>query len=629
MRHLAAAVAGACAGLATAATTPAADLSALSLEELSSITITSVSGRAEPLSEAPASIFVITANQIRRSGATTLPEALRLAPNLQVARLDAGQYAVSARGFNNAIGNKLLVLIDGRTIYTSFFSGVLWDQQDVLLEEIERIEVISGPGATLWGTNAVNGVINVVTRSSSDTHGPMVTANAGNLEKNAAFRYGFELGDGASVKIFAKRSLLENTRNGDGVAQPDGWGRTAAGFRADWAGARDTFMLQGNVSQGASDDRGSFFGAVLGPLEVSDANVLAQWTRAFASGADVRLQGYYDHFRRDDRLLYKPRESVFDLDFRNHVPLGDHRVLWGLGYRHTSDDLQPGLFFGFVPQQASRDLTNVFAQDEIRIQDNLHLTLGSRLEHNDYTGTEVLPSARLAWQSVDNSTLLWTAVSRAVRAPARLDRDIRLPPQPPYIIAGGPDFVSEVATVYELGYRGRPLPDLTLSITGFYQAWDKLRSGQSPPDAQVQNMIEGNTSGLEAWGTWQVRPWWRLSGGLTTLHKDLRLKPGSADPVGPSNLGNDPDYQWMARTAFDLPHGQEFDLMVRRVAALPEPSVPAYTAVDMRYGWRVRRDVEVSFTVRNLLDRKHPEFNAAPGRSDIGRSALLQVKWSP
>jgi iron complex outermembrane receptor protein len=628
VRRLVVAMAWTCASLAAAAAPRGTDLSELSLEELANITITSVSGRAEPLSEAAASVFVITADQIRRSGVTTLPEALRLAPNLQVARLDTGQYAVSARGFNNAIGNKLLVLIDGRTIYTSFFSGVLWDQQDVVLDDVDRIEVISGPGGTLWGTNAVNGVINVVTRHSAETRGAMVAGSAGNLEKNAAFRYGFELGDDAHLRVFAKRSLLGHTDSSSGVAQPDGWSRTTAGFRADWARAQDSFMLQGNVSHGASDDRGAFGATPIGALEISESDVLAQWTRAFATGSDIRLQVYYDHFRRDDRLLYRPAESVFDVDFRNHLALGDHRVLWGFGYRHTSDDLQPGVFFGFVPQQAKLDWTNLFAQDEIKVGENVHMTLGSRFEHNDYTGVEVLPSARLAWKSTGN-TLLWSAVSRAVRAPARLDRDIRLPPQPPYIIAGGPDFVSEVATVYEIGYRAQPLPELTVSVTGFYQAWDKLRSGQVPPNAQVQNMIDGNTSGIEAWSTWQVRSWWRLSGGVTTLHKDLRLKPGSTDPVGPSNLGNDPDYQWMARTAFDLPHRQELDVIVRRVAALPDPNVPAYTAFDARYGWRVRPEVELSFAVRNLFDPGHPEFNAAPARSEIGRSALVEVKWTP
>jgi iron complex outermembrane receptor protein len=612
---------------ATAADAPADSLADLSLEELANISITSVSGRAERLSEAAASIYVITADDIRRSGATTLPEALRLAPNLQIAREDTGQYAVTARGFNNAIGNKLLVLIDGRTIYASFFSGVLWDQQDILLDDVDRIEVISGPGGTLWGTNAVNGVINVVTRTSAMTDGVLASASAGNQEKNAAFRYGWAFGERGHVRVFAKRQLLQNSRNDGGVPQADGWSRTAAGFRADWLDAQDAFTLQSNAAQGASDHRGFLGPFELGPLQVSEFDVLGQWTRKFAGGSDARLQAYYDHFSRDDALLYKPRENVFDLDFRNHLPFGDHHLLWGAGYRRTSDDLQPGIFFGFVPPKRTLAWTNVFAQDEYALSKQINLTLGARLEHNGFTGTEVLPSARLAWK-VTAETMVWAAASRAVRAPARLDRDIVLPPSPPYLIAGGPDFVSEVANVYEVGYRGRPLQDLTLSVTGFYTAWDKLRSGQTPPNALVQNMIDGHTSGIEGWGTWQVLPWWRLSGGLTTLHKDLRLKAGSTDPVGASNLGNDPDYQWMARTAFNLPRGQELDIMMRRVAALPEPKVPAYTAFDARYGWRIDRSLELSLVVRNLLDSAHPEFNAAPGRTEIGRSVLLQLKWS-
>ena len=614
-------------GTAVAASDGGDALSGLSLEELANITITSVSGRAEPLSDAPASIYVITADEIRRSGVTTLPEALRLAPNLQVARLDTGEYAVTARGFNNAIGNKLLVLIDGRTIYASFFSGVLWDQQDILLEDIDRIEVISGPGGTLWGTNAVNGVINVVSRKSAQTQGALLTGSAGNQEKNAAFRYGLALGEGDHLRVFAKRSLLQNTDNSAGVAQPDGWRRTAAGFRADWTGTVDNFMLQGNLSDGETDDRSASTRLPIGPLKVSDANILGQWARRFASGSDIRLQAYWSHFRRDDGLLYRPRENVVDIDFRHSLSLDGHRVLWGGGYRRTSDDLQPGIFFGFVPQQSSLDWFNGFAQDEVKMSERLHLTLGTRFEHNAFTGTEVLPSARLAWKAGADS-LWWAAASRAVRAPARLDRSIVLPPNPPYIIAGGPDFVSEVANVFELGYRGRPTAAVTVSVTGFYEIWDKLRSGQPPPDAHVQNMIDGNTSGIEAWGTWQVRPWWRLSGGITTLHKDLRLKTGSTDPVGPSNLGDDPDYQWQARSAFDLAHAQELDVIVRRVAALPIPSVPAYTAVDARYGWRPRRDLELSVAAHNLFDASHPEFNAAPGRSEIGRSILLQVKWA-
>jgi len=545
-----------------------------------------------------------------------------------VARLDAGSYAITARGFNNAIGNKLLVLIDGRTIYTSFFSGVLWDQQDVLLEDIEQIEVISGPGGTLWGTNAVNGVINVVTRSAARTAGALAVLSTGNREKNAAFRYGTDLGPNASLRGYAKYSKLTNTEKADGTEQPDGWERTSAGFRADWSDSIDAFMLQANVSRGQTDNRGLFLGVIeLGRLKTSGANVLGEWTRRFAGGADLRVQAYYDHFDREDAFLYKPRESVLDLQLQNGVPLGDHRVLWGLGYRRTDDNIRPGLFFGFVPPKRTLNWMNIFAQDAIKIDDRLDLTLGARVEHNEFTGTEFLPSARLAWKASDTA-LVWAAASRAVRAPSRLDRDIVLPPTPPYLIAGGPDFVSEVANVYELGYRAQPLRDLSVSITGFYEDWDRLRSGQLPPDAQVQNMIHGHTSGVELWGTWQVLPSWRLSGGLTTLHKNLRLRAGSTDPEGARNLGNDPKHQWSIRSAFNLPHRQELDVMIRRVAALPDPAVPAYTAVDARYGWQVSDKVELSLLVRNLFDDQHPEFEAAPDRSEIGRSVLLQLRWT-
>ena len=316
--------------------------------------------------------------------------------------------------------------------------------------------------------------------------------------------------------------------------------------------------------------------------------------------------------------------STFSTDFRCSVRTG---CSWGGGYRRAHDDIQPGFFFGFIPASSTLSWTNLFAQDEIKLGEKLNLTLGARLEHNDFTGTEVLPSARLAWK-LSNDGLLWAAVSRAVRAPSLLDRDIVLPPNPPFLIAGGPDFVSEVANVYELGYRAQPSRELSFSVTGFYQDWDKLRSGQPPPNAQVQNMLYGSTSGIEAWATWQPARQWRLTGGVTTLHKDLRLRPGSTDPVGASNLGNDPDYQWMLRSAFNLSDRQQFDVMVRRVSALPDPAVPAYTAIDLRYGWHINAQLDMSLVVRNLLDVAHPEFNAAPDRSQIGRSAFVQLEWS-
>jgi iron complex outermembrane recepter protein len=603
------------------------DLADLSLEQLAEIVVTSVSGRGQPLSDAAASIYVITNDDIRRSGAVTLPEALRLAPNLQVARVNASQYAITARGSNNAIGNKLLVLVDGRTVYAPFFSGVLWDMQDVILEDVDRIEVISGPGGTLWGTNAVNGVINVVTRSSALTAGPLAVASLGTRERMATIRYGTGVGSG-HVRGFFKTTRIENTQTSAGADIPDRFERLLAGVRGDWSTATEELSMQANASHGRSQFRGFRGTFALTPIEYDDFNVLALWKRRFADGSDLQLQGYFDHSRRDDAFLWRPSEDILDVTLQHAIPLGDHRLLWGGGYRRAREDLQPGLNFAFVPQESTLSWISLFAQDRWKLTSTVDATIGARLEHNDYTGNEVLPNARLSWKANADS-LLWTAVSRAVRAPAPLDRTIRFPPSPPYVIAGGPDFHSEAAMIYELGYRGRPTQAITLSVTAHHERWRGLRSGQTPPNAMIQNKINGTVNGVELWAVWQATETWRVTGGMASLNKHLRLDPDSTDPVGPSNMGNDPRVQWMVRSSFNLPARQELDVAVRRVSSLPVPVVPAYTALDLRYGWRVRRDVELSVVIRNVFDPSHPEYEAAPGRSEFGRSALVQLKWTP
>ena len=606
---------------AAAQTAGTPGLADLSIEELADLTITSVSRRAERLSDAAASAFVITQDDIRRSGATSLPEALRLAPNLQVARIDATQYAISARGFNNAIGNKLLVLIDGRTVYSPLFSGVFWDQQDVMLEDVERIEVVSGPGGTLWGANAVNGVINVITRSSRDTQGGLVALGAGNLEQGASYRYGGKLDDGGAYRLYAKAGKIQNTETAGGIPIPDGTERAQAGFRSDWGGKPGAYTLQGDAYSGKAEPRAGG----LRPIEYSGANLLGRWTSTGEDGSETRVQAYYDHAERDDQFLYRPRTDILDLEAQRSVRLGAHAVVWGGGYRYAHDDLQPGIFFAFVPVSRSLNWANAFVQDSIALTKSLRLTAGIKLEHNDYTGVEPLPNLRLAWKAAEEH-LLWGAVSRAVRAPARLDHDIRLPPSGA-IIAGGSTFESEVANVFELGYRGALGRVLTYSVTAFHYDWDKLRSGQLPP-AQVQNRIEGTTDGIEFWGAWQVLPAWRLSGGFTTLAEDLHTEPGAGDPTGPSALGNDPNYQWQIRSSHSFAYRQELDIMLRRVAALPNPAVPAYNALDIRYGWRVRPDLELSATVQNLVDPGHVEFGAAPGRSEFARGVFLKARWT-
>lgn len=598
------------------------DLADLSLEELANLQITSVSRRAERLADAPASVYVITAADIRRSGATSLPEALRLAPNLQVARIDASQYAISARGFNNSIGNKLLVLVDGRTVYTPLFSGVFWDQQDVMLEDVERIEVISGPGGTLWGANAVNGVINVITRAAGDTQGKLASLGAGNAEHGVAARHGTTLGAGGKARLYAKASRLQNTKQANGSAVADGRDFGQAGFRADWLDAGGGFTLHGDLYSGRTEPRGT-----LARIEMSGANLLARWTRVLDGGADVSLQAYVDRTERDDALLFRPRSDVVDLQGQHGIPFGAHKLLWGAGYRKAHDDIQPGLFFAFVPVSRDLEWANVFAQGEVGLTESLELTLGLKFESNDYSGIESLPSARLAWKPAANH-LLWAAVSRAVRAPARLDHDIRFPANPPGLfIRGGQDFDSEVAKVLELGYRAQAARALSYSLTAFVHQWDRLRSGQPAP-AVVQNRIEGDTYGVEGWAAWQVLPAWRLSAGGMSLRKHLRLEEGSTDPVGPSALGNDPEFQWMLRSAHDLGSSQELDIALRRVGSLPSPSVPEYTAVDLRYAWRVRRGLELSATLQNAFDPAHPEINAAPARSEIERALYLKVQWA-
>ena len=625
-RRAAQACAVALLGLAPAAA-PGAGLADLTLEELANLEVTSVSRRAERLPQAPASIFVITGEDIRRSGATSLPEALRLAPNLQVARIDATQYAISARGFNNAVGNKLLVLIDGRTVYTPLFSGVFWDQQDVMLEDVERIEVISGPGATLWGANAVNGVINVITRPSSDTHGVLVSAGAGNLEQTLAARYGGRLDAGGHFRLYAKGTRLQNTWTGADAAVADGrdWGQ--AGFRADWLGGRGGFTLQGDVYHGRSDDRGAIGPFVAGRIEVEGMNLLGRWTRELDNGTNLRIQGYLDHARRVDRALFQPDAQTADIELQHDVPLDAHRVVWGGGYRRARDHVTDGIISGMRPKSRELDWVNIFVQDEMRLAERFTLTAGLRLEKNDYTGWEYMPSLRAAWTSAVG--LVWASASRAVRTPSRFDRDVVVPLLPGFAL-GGPHFEAEVAHVYELGFRAQPTQTFSWSATLFRHEWDRLRSGTVPP-LVLENRIEGPVHGLEAWGTWQATPGWRLSAGLLSLDKDLELEAGSTDPVGVDNptLANDPEYQWMIRSSHRLGPSADLDAMLRRVGRLPNPEVRGYTALDVRLAWRPAAAVEWFLVVRNLLDPEHPEFGDPPIRSEIERSVFLGVRWSP
>jgi len=618
-----------CAAMAAADATEAAgaaDLAELSLEELDRIEISSVSRRSERLDQVAASVYVIGAETLQRSGATSLAEALRLAPNLQVARISSSQYAISARGFNDSIANKLLVMIDGRTVYAPYFSGTHWEQQDLPLEEIARIEVISGAGGSVWGVNAVNGVINIISKKAQDSQGTRLSLGAGSHEAAGSLRQGGALFGSGHYRVYARSTRREATRSEAGQTLQDRHEHDQLGWRADWLDSGGGLTLQGDAYQGRSAER-SGLGRPVGALKTRGYNLLLRWTRQFDEHTQLRVRAYHDRSEREDRLLYSPSVRVQDLELQLSQRLGAHQLDWGGGARRSRDDIQPGLLFGFVPAQQQQRWLNLFLQDEWQAGPKLRLIGGLKFERNDYTGWESLPSLRLAWTAAEGQ-LLWASLARAVRAPARLDRDLRLPPRPPYIIAGGPDFQAERALVSELGFRGQLSRELQLSLTLFHSEWSRLRSGQPPPNAQVQNMIAGRSQGLEAWAQWQTRAGLRLDAGLSLLHKDLHVLAGSRDPTGPRALGNDPRRQLSLRALLQLPARQELSLALRHVGRLPAPAVPAYTVVDLQHAWKPRPDLELSLSGRNLFGGRHAEFGTAPGRSEFGPSSFLQLRWT-
>jgi iron complex outermembrane receptor protein len=612
------------------------NLADLTLEELSNLAITSVSKRAERLSDAPASVFVITADDLRHAGVTNLPDALRLAPNLQVAQLTADQTTISARGFNNNAGNKLLVLIDGRTVYSPLFSGVFWDAQDVMLEDVERIEVVSGPGGTLWGVNAVNGVINVITRAAKDTQGGLVTLTGGNLESTAAARYGGTAGENGHFRVYGKYFDRQHGVTQDGTAIHDEWHKKQAGFRADWAQTNDQLTLQGDVYDGreAQPEPGTInITGVVRPLNlitISGLNLLGRLQHQLEGGSAITVQAYYDHTERDVPGTFDDRLDVIDLQFQHALPLGQSNALiWGAQYRYGMDEVLNSDFIAFLPSKVKQVWGSLFAQDKISLSDDVQLTLGARAETNDYTKPEFLPSIRLAWK-VASDHLLWTAASRTVRAPSRIDRDFYYPAQAPFLINGGPQFQSEVAKVYELGYRGQPTSSTSLSVTVFHTVYDRLRTLEASPLTVLPfyfgNEMEGTATGLEAWGTVQATPSWRLSAGLTTMNKDLRLKPGSAGLNGGiSAEGNDPDLSWNLRSNLNLSDQVELDAVLRHVSELPQPQVPEYTVLDLRLGWRPRPGLELSLGGRNLLGHGHAEFGNLATRGALASGVYLTL----
>jgi iron complex outermembrane receptor protein len=644
------------------------DLKQLSLEDLMNVKVTSVSKQPQKLLQAASAIQVITSDDIRRSGATTLPEALRLADNLEVAQINAHDWAISARGFDANLANKLLVLIDGRAVYTPLYGGVLWNVQDYLLEDIDRIEVISGPGGTLWGANAVNGVINIITKSAEKTQGLYATAAAGNqLQDFAGVRYGAQVAPDVYLRFYGKYLDDGDEVTSTGANAADSWHTARGGFRMDANQFGDNWV----TVQGDAYDGGENYGAA-GDADLSGSNLLGRWTHTLSADSGFTVQTYFDHTYIAQPFAASPPAPFFsgfpaasltdtldtyDLDFQYHFGWGERqRIVWGLGYRATHEDDEDLSIVRFAPPVLNQNLYSGFLQDEIAVAQNVQVTMGSKLEHNDYTGFEVEPSARVQW-NWDPKELLWAAVSRAVRTPSRYDHDLEVPTGltdapppfqfPEYYLKGNPNFVAETLIAYEVGYRATLASRLSGSISAFYNDYDDLRSTTATPTTATyvfpypvyfQNNLEGDTYGVELSTSYQVLDWWRLHAGYDLLQEHIHVKPGEVDATGATNETADPQQQFALRSAMDLPRNVQFNTALRWVDELHINNgptggavvgiVPSYFELDSRLAWHVTRQLELSLVGQNLLHQYHTEYGfPSPTREQIARSVFGRIAW--
>ena len=608
---------------------PSDILKKMSVDELLDIQVTSVSKRPEKLSEAASGIQVISGDDVRRSDATSLPEALRLASNLEVAQIDSHQWAISARGFNNVFADKMLVLVDGRTVYTPLYAGVYWDVQDTMLEDLDRIEVISGPGATQWGSNAVNGVINVTTKNAKETQGGLLVAGVGTELSNAEeVRYGGKLAPNLYYRVYAKYSERGDSVRPNNRTANDDWSTRQIGFRMDYdALAGDVLTLQGDLYSGVIDQ--------IGPnnILVNGGNLVGRWSRQLAENSNVQVQVYYDRTHRLIPGSFAQNVDTYDFDFQHRLPLGsDQDLVWGLGYRFVQDDIINTPADAFLPPSVGHSWFNVFAQDEFTFsRDRVHLTLGTKIEHNDYTGFEVEPSARLSWRP-DSKQTIWGAVSRAVRTPSRIDRDLFSPATPPYRIAGGEKVVSEKLIACEVGYRVQFEPQLGLSLATYINNYEDLRSLEplNPPQAfpvQSSSGFSGRSTGAELTAEWQATPQWRLSGGWTEMRVHSEPQPGIVDRGTRGSFVRDPNHQMILRSLLNLSAKWECDATLRYVAPITMASVPGYMEADLRLGWRPTPVWELSLLGQNLLHAHHPEFNSPGARRELQRAIYGKVSW--
>jgi len=641
----------------------ATDLTELNLEQLMDMEVTTATKRPQKLSDTAAAIFVINQEDIRSSGARTIPELLRMVPGVQVARIDANKVAISIRGFNHLFSDKILVLIDGRTVYNTIFSGVIWDVQDYLLEDIDRIEVIRGPGGSLWGANAVNGIINILTKNSKNTQGGLVPVALGTQEyRSAGFRYGGKFNDKATYRFYGKYSNVGDGVDAQGEAAWDAWDQYRLGFRSDIAPAADkNFTIQGDLYLGRTGDKVEiasfsppFTETLITDSDLRGGNLLGRYSHAFSDRSELTLQAYYDRAERQLFLGDLVRDTI-DFDFQHRVLIGKRNdLIWGGGYRYIHHDIQldrPEIVDS-EPQNRSMNLFSAFIQDEFAwIPDKLTLTVGSKFEQNDFTGFEFQPSIRLLWKAHAQHSL-WGAASRAVRIPSRALQDFRMveaviPPMGanpfPTVVrfSGNKALRSEDLLSFEVGYRTLPRENLSFDMVTFLNVYDDLVTNEIgppsvvPPETtipvQPDNLAGALTYGIELLADWRPFDWWKLQAAYSFLRLEVDLDGNSTDATLKNTEGKSPEHQFSLRSMMDLPHNLQLDLWLFSVDDLESIDISGYTTLDARIGWRPLDNLELSIVGQNLFDAQHPEFvdtQFGYAHTEVQRSAYAKLVWS-
>lgn len=590
--------------------------------------VTSMSRKAEPFVATAGAVGVMTGQDIQQTGARSIADALRYATGLNVARVDSRVWAVSARGFNAAESNKLLVLMDGRTVYTPLFSGVHWDAQDTLLADLDRIEVIRGPGATMWGANAVNGVISITTKDARYTQGGLLSVGAGTEEQAfASARYGGEVPGKLYYRVYAKAYQRDDMLKLDGSPGHDSMRGAQGGFRMDSARAEDAghWTIQGDYYQTEIRSEG------MPDSPVAGGNLLARLTRNLSGDAELTTQVYFDHVARDIFGQYSEVLHTYDFDTQlRFSPWTRHEIVAGVNYRSASDHTGNTGTTQFAPSRRRIETAGAFVQDEMRWLDGrLGLIMGSKLEYHESVGWEFQPSARLAVRGPKRT--LWAAVSRAVRTPSRYDEDLRFPNTRRPLLVGNPDFAPESVVAYELGYRAQPLRTLTWDVSFFYNDYRDLRSQERsalPAQRVFGNKLRAQSDGAELSAKWQLFRRWQLEAGYAFLHESFEMAPGSTDTTAGIQEWNDPKHTAHLRSSLQIRPGLEWDVGVRYVSSLPHPAQQAYTAVDSRIVWRVGGQWEFSVVGQNLFDPAHTEFGAGqPNARQVERSLYGSMTW--